>query len=126
MNSVNLIGNVTHDIEMKPIGNGRNVVNFTLAVRNPFKNEGVDFIRCSAFGKAAELLNSYVKKGQKIAVEGRVSTSSYTDKDGNSRTSMDILLTQFHFIESKNQKPEDFIDKEPEETQEKPKEDLPF
>jgi single-strand DNA-binding protein len=119
MNTVNLIGNLTHDIELKQAG-GTAVTNFTVAVRNPYRPDTADFIRCVAFGKTADLLNNYVKKGQKIALEGRIQTSKYEDKDGNPRTSTEVLVGQFHFLEPKrNNESED-------ETTQPEGESLPF
>jgi single-strand DNA-binding protein len=120
MNTVNLIGNLTYDIEIKQAG-GTSVTNFTVAVRNPYKPDNADFIRCVAFGKTAELLNSYVKKGQKIALEGRIQTSKFEDKEGNPRTSTEVLVGQFHFLEPKRN------ENEPQEDTPQPEsESLPF
>ena len=86
MNKVILIGITTKERDLRRTTNGNAVVSFTLAVDNPFqKNEEgkntVDFINCVAWNKTAEIMDRYVSKGQKIAVEGRIQTRNYEDKE---------------------------------------------
>lgn len=107
MNVVVLMGNTTSEIEQKKIPNsGTTVVNFTLAVRNPYqKNDdgetSTDFVRCTAFGKTAEVLSQYVMKGQKISVEGRIRVRQWETDEGEKRTSTEVLVNQMHFAETK-------------------------
>lgn len=100
MNSVNIIGNITADPELKSYGKGKDagsVVNFTLAVRR--NAEDTDYIRCTAFGKTAELVDHYFGKGTKMGVTGRIQTGSYTDKDGNKRYTTDVIVSEVSFCE---------------------------
>ena len=78
MNSVNIIGNLTKDVELRYNGD-QAIAHFTVAV-NGYK-EKVDFIPVKVFGKSAEACNMYLKKGSKVGISGSISTGSY-EKDG--------------------------------------------
>ena len=78
------------------------VAKFTLAVDRIGKEEA-DFIQCTAFKKTAELIERYVKKGTKIALEGRWQTGSYTNKDGQKVYTNDCIIDQIEFCESKKE-----------------------
>src|SRR5699024_4367682 len=86
MNNVSLLGRLTKDVELRYSQSGTAVANFTLAVNRQFKNQNgereADFIRTLAFGKTAEVIAQYVKKGQQLAVEGRIQTGSYENNEG--------------------------------------------
>lgn len=81
MNQVQLIGNLTKDIELRKTQNGKSVVNFTLAVARTFNREETDFIQCQAWGKTADILHQYCHKGSKIGLSGSIETGSY-EKNG--------------------------------------------
>lgn len=81
MNNVQLIGNLTKDIELRKTQCGKSVVNFTLAVARTFNREETDFIQCQAWGKTADILHQYCCKGFKIGLSGNIETGSY-DKNG--------------------------------------------
>lgn len=81
MNNVQLIGNLTKDIELRKTQNGKSVVNFILAVARTFNREETDFIQCQAWGKTADILHQYCHKGSKIGLSGNIETGSY-DKNG--------------------------------------------
>lgn len=99
MNQVQLMGNVTADIELKEAATGKKYVQFTLAVNA--RSEKTNFIDMVAFDKLAETLSQYVKKGRKIAVEGRLSQSQYIDKEGNKRNTLKVILSDFEFLDHK-------------------------
>ena len=104
MNKVILIGRTTKEIDLRRTTNGNAVVSFTLAVDNPFqKNEEgkntVDFINCVAWNKTAEIMDQYVSKGQKIAVEGRIQTRNYEDKDGKRVYITEVLVSNLEMLE---------------------------
>lgn len=81
MNSINLVGRLTRDPEIKEIGNNKNsVCNFTLAIRR--NADDADFIDCTAWNKTAELICNYCKKGGYLAVNGALRNQSYTNNDG--------------------------------------------
>ena len=64
------------------------------------KKGEVDFIPCVAFGKAAETIATYVKKGNQFAVTGRIQTGSYEAQDGSKRYTTDVIVTGFNFVSS--------------------------
>ena len=102
MNSVILIGRTTKDIELRYSQNGNMAIaRFTLAVDRASKERGADFISCIAFGKTAELLEKYVPKGRKIAIQGHIQTGSYDSKDGHKVYTTDVIVDRMEFCESR-------------------------
>lgn len=102
MNTVNLLGRLTKDIEVRYGDNSETAVaHFSIAVNRRFKNKDgnydADFINCVAFGKTAEFLEKWFKKGQEIAVTGRIQTGSYTNKDGNKVYTTDVVVENVFF-----------------------------
>ena len=80
------------------------VARFSLAVDRKFKQDGqptADFINCLAFGKRAEFIEKYCRKGPKLVVEGSWQTGSYTNKDGNKVYTNECLVESCEFAESK-------------------------
>lgn len=80
------------------------VARFSLAVDRKFKQDGqptADFINCLAFGKRAEFIEKYCRKGTKLVVEGSWQTGSYTNKDGNKAYTNECLIESCEFAESK-------------------------
>lgn len=109
MNKVILIGRLTKDPEVRH-SQGQNstaIARYTLTVDRKFKDEngniGADFISCVAFAKAGEFAEKYFKKGIKIAIEGRIQSGSYTDKNGNKVYTTDVVIESQEFAESKRQ-----------------------
>lgn len=105
-NNVEFLGRITHDLELRTISSGTSVLDFTLA-RNRMKTKdgedaGADFVRCTAWGKIAETINTYFRKGERIGVSGRLQTDNYEDKDGNKRSTTKIMVESIEFIEKKN------------------------
>ena len=108
LNKVILCGRLTRDPEVR-YSSGENAsanASFTLAVDRKFKRQNdevtADFIRCIAFSKQAEFCEKYVKKGTKLIVAGRIQTGSYTNKDGQTVYTTDIVCEEIEFAESKN------------------------
>lgn len=106
MNNVCLIGRLTRDPVIK-IGQTENgevhIARFTLAVDRKIKKENeqqADFISCTAFGKTAEFCETYLFQGTKIAVQGRIQTGSYTNQDGNTVYTTDVITNNIEFAES--------------------------
>lgn len=104
MNSVNLIGRITKDPELRyTTGETQTAVcQFTLAVDRPGKNKTADFIRCVAFGRTAELIDDYIRKGRQMGVAGHIQTGSY-DKDGQRHYTTDVIVDRMYFIGSAKQ-----------------------
>ena len=81
------------------------IARYTLAIDRKFKKEGeqsADFISCVAMGKNGEFAEKYLKQGTKIAIEGRIQTGSYTNKDGNKVYTTDVIVEGHEFCESKS------------------------
>lgn len=104
MNSVQLIGRLTRDPEIRYTDGGASIARFGLAVDRRFKQENgadADFINIVSFGKTADFIEKYFHKGMKIALNGRIQTGSYTDKDGKKVYTTDIVAENVEFCESK-------------------------
>lgn len=104
MNKVVLIGRLTRDLELRKTATGTSVVSFTLAVNRRMKTEGqpdADFIRCTAWGKQAEIMSQYLSKGSQIGVDGRIQTGQYQGKDGNMVYTTDVVVENFDFLSPK-------------------------
>lgn len=103
MNKVVLMGRLSRDPETRYAGDTA-IARFNIAVDRRYKKEGgqtADFPNCVAFGKTAEFVNKYFKKGMKIALEGRLQTGHYTDKDGKEVYTTDVIAEAVEFAESK-------------------------
>ena len=101
MNKIFLSGNLTKTPELKVYQN-TTVAKFEIAVRRAFaKDDETDFFNVTAFGKTAEFCGRYFEKGRRAIIEGRLQTSNYTDKDGNKRTSYDVIVENIEFGDSK-------------------------
>lgn len=100
MNKVILVGRTTKDIEIREIKvKGKEtalVANFTLAVDDR-KSDEVSFINCVVWGKLAETLEQYIKKGMPVQLLGRLRTHDYEDKDGNCRFVTEVVVEGFEF-----------------------------
>ncbi len=107
MNKVVLMGRLTADPDVRYSNNGDNqlcIARYTLAVDRRFKRDGeptADFIRCVAFGRSGEFAEKYFHKGIKIAVDGRIQTGSYQNKDGQTVYTTDVIVENQEFAESK-------------------------
>lgn len=102
-NKVILIGRTTKEPETRQAGETQ-ISTYTLAVDRKFKKEGqpdADFIRCTAFGRNSDFAEKYLRKGTKILVIGRIQTGSYTDKDGKTIYTTDVIVEEHEFVESK-------------------------
>lgn len=105
MNKVIITGRFTRDPETRYNDQKMAISRFTLAVDRRYSREGestADFIPCIAFNKTAEFIEKYMQKGTKIAVEGRIQTGSYTNRDGNKVYTTDVVADSVEFCESKN------------------------
>ena len=104
MNRVVITGRLTRDVETKTTQSDATVARFGVAVDRRFKREGeptADFFNCVAFGKTAEFVEKYFKKGMKIDLTGHIQTGSYTNKDGQKVNTFDIVVEECEFGESK-------------------------
>lgn len=106
MNVAIILGRLTRDPAIKASQSGMTIARFTLAVNRLNKkdqNPEADFINCVAFGKTAEVIGNYVYKGQRLLVEGRIQTGSYTSKSGEKKFTTEISVNRAEFIEKRSE-----------------------
>lgn len=106
MNTVQLIGRLTREVDLRFTSNGTAVGTFTLAVNRSFTNQQgereADFIRCVIWRKSAENLASFTRKGSQIGVEGRIQTRSYDNQQGERVYMTEVVVNNFHLLEPKS------------------------
>lgn len=103
VNTIIVTGRLTRDPDLKYTPNNTAVVNFTIASDRMQNGEKTaDFLPVSVFGKTAENVAKYMKKGSLVGVEGRMQSSSYTTKNGEKRTGYSIVAYRVEFLQSKN------------------------
>lgn len=106
MNKVIEVGRFTKDPDISSSTSGTTFARFSIAVDRKFKREGepdADFFNCSAFGKTAEFIEKYMKKGTKVAIAGRLENNDYTNKDGQKVHDIRIMVDEIEFAESKKE-----------------------
>lgn len=104
LNNVVLVGRLTKDPELRNLDKDLVTASFSLAVDNPGKNnqdKTASFIPCSVWNGTAENLCKYCSKGSLIAIEGRLSQRSYTDKTGTNRSVVEVVCNAIHFLDTK-------------------------
>ena len=105
LNKVILIGRTTKEVDLRRTNSGSAVATFTLAVDNRFVlkdgKPSTDFISCVAWSNTAETMEKYVRKGALIAVEGRIQTRNYDNKDGNRVYITEVVVENMRRLESR-------------------------
>lgn len=100
MNSANLIGRLTRDPEVRYTANNFPVCTFSVAIDRRGKEEKkTNYIPVKVLGKAAENCGKYLAKGRLVGVSGQIETDSYTDKEGNKRSTWNVLASAVEFLE---------------------------
>lgn len=103
MNNCVLIGRLVRDPETRYSGE-TTITNFTLAVDRVFsKDKEADFIRIVSFNKTAELCERYLAKGRQVAIQGRINTGSYENKEGQKVYTTDVIADRVKFLGSKGE-----------------------
>ena len=100
MNIVVLTGRLTADIEVKQTQSGVSFARFCIAVDKDYKTgeeRQANFINVTAWRQSAEFLAKYFKKGDGVTISGSIDTNQYTDKDGNKRTSFEVVMNKAEF-----------------------------
>lgn len=103
-----MIGNLTRDIELKYLPSGSAIAKSAIATSHKYKmqngeqKEEVCFLDFTVFGKGAEILNQYVKKGSKVMLEGRLIFEQWQANDGTNRNRHTLRVEEFKFLDSKN------------------------
>ena len=103
MNTVSLIGRLTRDPEVRYTSTQMAVARFSIAIDRPVKEGGekqTDFPNIVVFGKQAENCERYLAKGRKVAINGRIQTGSYTDKEGRKVYTTDVVANYVEFLDS--------------------------
>ena len=108
MNKITLIGNLTHDPEVRSTPNGVTVCSFTIAVNRRFASGAggerpTDFFRINAWRQLGETCARYLSKGRKVAVIGELQARTYEAKDGTTRMSLDVQADEVEFLSPKQQ-----------------------
>ena len=107
MNQFNGLGRITKDLEVKVSQGGTTVLNNTVAINRPFKNKQTgereaDFINFVAFGKTAEIIAQYHKKGDLIGLSGRMQSRSYENQNGQRAFVTELVVNEMHFAGGNN------------------------
>src|SRR5712691_6739492 len=98
VNKVILLGNAGQDAEVKSTSAGKSVANFSLAINQSFGNkkngsvQRVEWVRCVAWGKLAEIAERFVTKGKQVFVEGRLQTRRLEDREGRPKTVTEVVV----------------------------------
>jgi len=107
-NKVILMGNLTRDPETRSTAGGQSVTNFTLAVNRSWKGadgarqDQVSYINCVAWGKTGEIIAQYMSKGSPLLVSGRLEQRAWDDKEGQKRSSVEVIVDDFNFVGGRN------------------------
>ena len=107
MNRVVLVGRLTRDPELRTSGSGNSFVNFTIAVNRSYASSNgereADFINIVVWRKQAENVKNYLSQGSQVAVEGRIQTRNYDDKDGKKVYVTEVIAEEVYFADSKKE-----------------------
>ncbi len=107
-NSVQLIGNLGNNPEVKTLANGNKVANISIATNESYKNnkgdtvENVQWHNVVAWGKLAEIMEKTLKKGKEVAIEGKLVNRSYDDKEGNTKYITEVLASTLLLLGKKD------------------------
>lgn len=129
MNNVELIGRLTKDPKIGVTKKGTKVADFTLAVKRKYQkqeNTNADFIPVVAYGTLADFAEKYFCKGQQIAVDGKINTNNYTDRNNYKHTSIEVCANNFYFADGFKEKNSNQTEPIKVEDKENEKNDLPF
>ncbi len=106
INRVILVGRLTKNPEIRKTPNGASICKFTLAVSRKVKAQGqldADFISCVAWNKTADLMYQYLKKGSLIGVDGRLQTGKFTNNNGETIYTCDVMIESLQFLDKKEE-----------------------
>ena len=97
MNVVTLIGNLATDVEVREVPGDKKVASFLLAIDRASSDGGADFVRVSAWDRQAELCAEYLEKGRRVAVDGRLRSSSW-EEEGKRSTAVEVIARRVEFL----------------------------
>lgn len=105
INRVTITGNLTRDIDLRQTQSGYSIGSISVAVNDRKKNSQTDewedkanFVECTLFGKRAEGLAPYLKKGQKVAVDGKLDYSTWETKEGQKRSMLKVIVSDLELL----------------------------
>jgi single-strand DNA-binding protein len=106
LNRVFIIGRMTADAELRTIQSGKEIASFTIACNKGYIKDGenhdtTSFFGCIVWGKSANIICEYTKKGSKLAIEGRLQQTTWDDQDGKKRSKVEIVVDNFQFLDGK-------------------------
>ncbi|MCA9765443.1 MAG: single-stranded DNA-binding protein [Carnobacterium sp.] len=104
MNQLNLIGRIVREIEVKEVGEGKVVLNNSIAVKRKFKHDQgqqADFIPIVAWGQIAKLIQDYCEKGDLIGVTGHIQSRTYQNKEEETVFVIEMVVTEIDFLQGK-------------------------
>lgn len=105
INRVILVGRLTKNPEIRKTPNGASICKFTLAVSRKVKTQGqpdADFISCVAWNKTVDLMYQYLKKGSLIGIDGRLQTGKFTNNNGETIYTCDVMVESLQFLDKKD------------------------
>lgn len=104
MNKVHLIGNLVKDPELRYTKQNTPVATYTIAVNTKYgEQQDTDYINITTWGKSGEFVSKYFKKGQPIALTGRLKNKNYEDSNGVKHYSMEVITEDIEFVGSKKE-----------------------
>jgi single-strand DNA-binding protein len=101
MNSVQLIGNLATEVELREVGEDKKLATFVLAVDRPGQDRGADFVRIATWDRQAEVCGQYLAKGKRVSVEGRLRSRSWEDTEGKRRSAIEVVANRVQFLSPK-------------------------
>lgn len=101
MNKVILCGRLTRDVELKTSQGGKTFARTSIAVDRPFHKDETDFFNLVAFSKTAEFLSKYFEKGRRVLIDGILRQSTFEDKDGNKKSTVEVVVDNVEFADDK-------------------------
>lgn len=125
MNSILLSGYMGKDPEIRVTREGKSVASFSLGVGRRFQKDTTDWFKCTAFGKTAEFVEKYLRKGNKIILKGEMQNDNYQGKDGKTVYGFNVIVEQVEFADSKQSKEETKEEADPQWMQ-VDEEEIPF
>lgn len=108
INRVNISGNLTREAELRQTASGVNILSFTVAVSDRRKDgngqwsDFPNYVDCSMFGSRAEALSTYLLKGVKVAIEGKLRWSQWETKDGSKRSKLEVVVDDIELMQKSN------------------------
>ena len=103
LNRITLVGRLTRDPELRQTGSGTAFCKFGIAnnrnyTANGERREEVSFFNCTAWGRTAEIINQYCRKGKQVAIDGRLQQRTWEDKEGKKQSSVDVVVENLQML----------------------------